>query len=55
MGTGCGRACLYTHMQNANIGRGLEMFGLAFNKKGASMTLKFGLAGGGVAKFLSSL
>ena len=46
MGNGFGHACLYTHMQNANIGRGLEMFGFAFNKKGASMTLKFGWAGG---------
>lgn len=45
MGNVFGRACLYTHMQNANIGRGLEMFGFAFNKKEASMTLKFGLGG----------
>ena len=38
MGVGIYAKCKY--------GGGLEMFGFAFNKKGASMTLKFGWGGG---------
>lgn len=54
MGYGCGHACFYTHMQNANIGGGiLEMFGFAFNKKKKGKhDSKIWLGG---AKFLSSL
>ena len=53
MGNGFGHACLYTHMQNANIGGGLEMFGFAFNKKRGKHDSKIWLGGG--TKFVSSL